>query len=157
VGAPSTRNARRLISGLRRTQRQLAQELGRSPSREQVAAHLEVTPEEVDMVEAALSGRDLSIGPGPEGQLLELPSELLSPEQQASEQEARELNAASVRRALAKLDQRERAIVERRLLAEDRETLADIGVAMGLSRERVRQIELRACQKLRDELYDSVA
>ncbi|MCC6877848.1 MAG: sigma-70 family RNA polymerase sigma factor [Sandaracinaceae bacterium] len=157
VGAPSTRNARRLLSGLRKTQRELAQQLGATPTREQVAARLEVTPDEVDMVEAALSGRDLALGPTPDGGVVEVAGDLASPEQEAAEREAHEHNVESVRRALDKLDPRERIIVERRLLSDDRDTLADIGQTMGLSRERVRQIELRACQKLREELYEAAS
>jgi len=59
--------------------------------------------------------------------------------------------------ALGLLEDRERLIIEKRLLVEDRETLADIGAELGLSRERVRQLELRARQKLRAALLDKVA
>src|SRR5450755_821224 len=57
----------------------------------------------------------------------------------------------AVRDALAILDERERYIVEQRLLA-DRESevsLADIGRQLGVSRERARQLETRAKRKLR--------
>jgi RNA polymerase sigma-32 factor len=61
------------------------------------------------------------------------------------------LNAEeAVRAALELLDQRERYIVEHRLLA-DREaeiSLADIGRMLGVSRERARQLETRAKKKL---------
>ncbi len=157
VGAPSTRNGRRLLSTLRATQRRLAVELGAQPTRERVAEELSVTPEEVAMVESALSGRDVSLGPTDDGQVLELPSELSSPEQQAAEHEIHELNAEQIAEALSHLDERERVIVEKRILGEDKDTLADIGATMGLSRERVRQIELKARQKLREALLDHVA
>lgn len=157
VGAPSTRNGRRLLSSLRQTQRRLASANGAPPTREEVAKELEVTPEEVAMVEAALSGRDVSLGPTPDGHVVDLPSAIASPEDTVAANEIGRMNAESVAAALDLLDPRERAIVERRLLTEDKETLADIGKHMGLSRERVRQIELRARQKLREALLDRVA
>jgi len=108
-------------------------------------------------VEAALSGRDVTLGPTDDGQVVDLPSSLATPEQEASDNEARELNARSVAEALETLDPRERLIVERRMLGEDKITLAEIGTSLGLSRERVRQLELRARQKLRAALLDRVA
>ncbi len=157
VGAPSTRAARRLLSKLRTTQRRLAAELGAPPTREQVAEALDVTPEDVATVEAALGGRDVSLAPTPDGQVLELVSDNESPEETASKKEAHELNARSVQHALEGLEARERLIIEKRLLDDDRETLARIGEQLGLSRERVRQLELRARQKLRAALLDRVA
>jgi RNA polymerase sigma-32 factor len=55
-------------------------------------------------------------------------------------------------RALEALDKRERFIVERRLLAEDETSLADLGRALGVSRERARQLEARAKTKLQKSL-----
>jgi RNA polymerase sigma-32 factor len=59
-----------------------------------------------------------------------------------------------VRVALDQLDQRERYIVEQRLLAEpeDELSLAEIGRKLGVSRERARQLEERAKGKLRKQL-----
>ncbi|HEY8429655.1 MAG TPA: sigma-70 family RNA polymerase sigma factor [Sandaracinaceae bacterium] len=157
VGAPSTRNARRVLGRLRQAQRRLAAELGEAPTREQLAQALSVTPEEIAMVEGALSGRDVSLGPTEDGQVVELTSELESPEEAVAERELRAIHRRSIRAAFEALDERERAIVEKRLLDDDKDTLAHIGGSMGLSRERVRQIELRARQKLRDALLDYVA
>lgn len=154
VGAPSTRNGRRLLSTLRATQRRLAAELGETPSRERVALELEVTPEEVAMVEAALSGRDVSLTPPEDGPVWELPAEAASPEAEVADRQVQSRSAASIAHALSRLDERERIIVERRILSDDQDTLADIGVSIGLSRERVRQIELGARHKLRESLLE---
>lgn len=56
--------------------------------------------------------------------------------------------------ALSSLDDRERFIVERRILGEDSESLASLGRELGVSRERARQLEARAKKKLREELKD---
>lgn len=56
--------------------------------------------------------------------------------------------------ALAKLDARERFIVEQRFMQDDEASLAAIGRTLGVSRERARQLEARAKQKLREGLQD---
>jgi RNA polymerase primary sigma factor len=60
--------------------------------------------------------------------------------------------ADRIEAALAPLDDRERGVVRLRFgLSTDRElTLAEVGHRLGLSRERVRQLEMRAMAKLRD-------
>ncbi len=57
-----------------------------------------------------------------------------------------------VESAMAKLDPRERFIVERRMLADDEVSLADLGRELGVSRERARQLEARARTKLQRDL-----
>ena len=57
------------------------------------------------------------------------------------------------------VDERERYIVENRLMAdnEDELSLAEIGRKLGVSRERARQLEARAKKKLRDRLQPLAA
>jgi len=54
--------------------------------------------------------------------------------------------------SLAELSERERTIIRERRLREDGRTLEELGVRLGISKERVRQIEHRALQKLRSAL-----
>lgn len=61
------------------------------------------------------------------------------------ERRSREL----VHDALDRLQPRDREIVERRHLAEQPETLAAVGRSLGISRERVRQLHVRARSQLR--------
>jgi RNA polymerase sigma-32 factor len=56
--------------------------------------------------------------------------------------------------ALEKLDQREQRIVRARLMSDEPLTLEALGREMGVSKERVRQLEERVCRKLRGELAD---
>ena len=56
--------------------------------------------------------------------------------------------------ALGTLSDRERRIVERRLLTEKPQTLESLGAEFGVSKERVRQLEARAHGKLRGVLRD---
>jgi RNA polymerase sigma-32 factor len=74
---------------------------------------------------------------------------------------ANQLDNASARErihhALRLLNARERWIVEQRVLAENETTLESLGHSLGISKERVRQIEARALQKLRGALMDLAA
>lgn len=54
--------------------------------------------------------------------------------------------------ALETLDQRERYIVEKRIMSDDELSLAELGRRLGVSRERARQLEARAKRKLRRQL-----
>ena len=56
--------------------------------------------------------------------------------------------------ALSVLDERERLIVEKRILSDDSASLAALGRELGVSRERARQLEARAKRKLAEELKD---
>lgn len=153
VGAPSTRGGRRAMSRLRDAERKLTSELGTEPTRKQLADHLELPIEEVASAQSALSGRDVRLD-GVDGTTIELPSDWQSPEEVAARRElAREVRR-SVSRGLEVLDAREREIIQRRLLADDAETLCMLGTRLGISRERVRQIEALAKRKMREQMLE---
>ena len=58
--------------------------------------------------------------------------------------------------SLAELSERERTIIHERRLREDGRTLEELGLRLGISKERVRQIESRALQKLKSALVRHV-
>lgn len=60
---------------------------------------------------------------------------------------------AAIDAALAKLSERERHILTRRYLGDEQRTLGDVGAELGITRERVRQIEAEALRKLRHPAY----
>ena len=62
--------------------------------------------------------------------------------------------ATESRRALCDLDPRERYIILRRYLHRRPATLKELGESFGISRERVRQLEARAKQKMKVSLRD---
>jgi RNA polymerase sigma-32 factor len=74
-----------------------------------------------------------------------------NPERSLAESRSKPVIEAAVERALRVLDPRERYVVEKRLMAdeEDELSLAEIGRVLGVSRERARQLETRAKNKLR--------
>ncbi|WP_029029241.1 RNA polymerase sigma factor RpoH [Salinarimonas rosea] len=64
---------------------------------------------------------------------------------------------AALREALGVLNERERRIFEARRLSDDPITLEDLSTEFGVSRERVRQIEVRAFEKVQDAVKKNIA
>jgi RNA polymerase sigma-32 factor len=85
-----------------------------------------------------------------------LMSETLDPEETAIENQRLYHIQKRVRKVLHDLDPRERFIIERRIMVDkgDVQTLAILGSQLGISRERVRQLEFKAKQKLKKALND---
>jgi RNA polymerase sigma-32 factor len=75
-----------------------------------------------------------------------------SPEDAVSRHERAGRARGAVDEALRGLSDREQLIVRERLMADEPRTLQELGVKLGVSKERVRQIEERACDKLRARL-----
>jgi RNA polymerase sigma-32 factor len=65
--------------------------------------------------------------------------------------------SAWLKDALEDLSDRERVIIQRRRLEEEGSTLEQLGFDFGVSKERIRQLEARAFNKIRDNLERRVA
>jgi RNA polymerase sigma-32 factor len=61
-----------------------------------------------------------------------------------------------IEQALLELSQREQTIIRARRLSDDSATLEELGEALGVSKERVRQLEQRALQKMKSLLLERV-
>ena len=140
---------------LNREVAELTEQLERPPTPSEIAADLDMSEAEVEAL-LNLGARDVSLSdraggesdaPGPElGDLIEAETGDLDDDL------VRASLVDRVRAALSELDDKEREIVELRFgLDRDGEmrTLQEIGESLRLSRERVRQIEARAKEKLR--------
>jgi len=79
-----------------------------------------------------------------------------SAEQTVGDQELRRVFLEQVAIFAEGLDARDRQIVEERLLAEEPRTLAELGKDFGVTRERVRQLEARVIDRLREHLQENV-
>lgn len=75
-----------------------------------------------------------------------------SPEEEADVRMAAERSRVAVREALRDLNDREKLIVRDRLMSDDPRTLQELGDQLGVSKERVRQLEQRTLSKLRQRL-----
>ncbi len=97
---------------------------------------------------------DTPIGDGEEDrsyvELLKDPAP--SQEEVVMERQERSMLAQNVRRAISLLNHRERYIIEKRFMAEKPASLQAIGDELGLTKERIRQIESAAIKKLRESL-----
>lgn len=148
---PATRSSRTIRAKLPRIRRRLAahQPEGEVGS-EEIAAELGVAPDEVERTLAALFHVEL-----PYEDDVERPAVLgndPSPEDVVAEAELGRRRKAALSSAVARLPGREREILTHRYLDDEPMTLRDIGRSMGISRERVRQIEARALRRMRETL-----
>ena len=80
-----------------------------------------------------------------------------SQEQVLVEEEEGQNRLTALRNALSVLNPRERRIFEARRLADDPITLEDLSAEFGVSRERVRQIEVRAFEKIQEAVKKNLA
>lgn len=139
------------LNKIKKAQRKIAQEKGRTPKTEDIAKELDMTPEQVrEVLLRVPRSVSLEIKVGKEkdtelGDLLE--TDEASPEDLMM----REALMRELQNLLADLTIREREVISLRygLNTGHPYSLAEIGRALELSRERVRQIESKALQKLR--------
>lgn len=124
---------------------------------EELAEELKVKTDDVIEVEARVRAREWSLNQelGDDKdlsaiELLEDPS--ADQERLLMEKESEKDLSQATEKALAKLDTRERFIVTKRFMDDSPWTLQKIGEHFGTSRERVRQLEKRALNKLKQEL-----
>ncbi len=119
-----------------------------------VARELAVDAREVSAMEARLFARDLSLNAPRGDDADETWQDVLADERPSPEEDAIDSGEAARRerllaQALARLSERERLIVQERHLKDEETTLERLGGSLGISKERVRQIECRALEKLK--------
>jgi len=124
-----------------------------------VAQQLGVKPEEVREMETRLSGQDVALEAGPDDEeerfapIAYLADPHAEPSEVIAQRQYTRLQDEGLHDALAKLDERSRAIVQRRWLTDgDAATLHELAAEYGVSAERIRQIEAKAMQKMRTQL-----
>ncbi len=152
-----------LFFNLRRLRARLARELDGAAEPEIFAAiadTLGVSIADVEAMSARLSGPDTSLN-APLGEAdgesgAERQDFLMNDEPTTDETVGGRIDGerrtAWLREALGVLNERELKIVEERRLSENGETLEALGARLGISKERVRQIEARALEKLQNAL-----
>jgi len=156
----TTQAQRRLFFALARTRREL-EKLGANDgtivNAEEIARKLNVKASEVREMEQRMGGRDLSLDApmGEDGDATHLDfveSESASHADEVADRQEAQMNRERIQRALARLDPRERFIIEQRVMSDAGMTLSELGEHFGFSRERARQLEIRAKDKLKAEL-----
>ncbi|MFL5803116.1 MAG: RNA polymerase sigma factor RpoD [Roseiflexaceae bacterium] len=140
------------INRLMRASRRMLQELGRDPTDEELSKELGLPVEKVRAIrKTSLEPVSLETPVGQEedsqlGDFIE-DSKVLAPSDAASHQMLRE----QVEQVLNQLTERERRVLQLRFGLEDghSRTLEEVGKEFGVTRERIRQIEVKALRKLR--------
>jgi RNA polymerase sigma-32 factor len=158
-----SRAERKLFFRLNKEKRELERQ-GYRPEPKLLAEKLEVSEDEVRSMEQRLSESDLSLnapvrrddGSAEYGDFLPAPG--ASAEERVADAQLREVFLEKVYAFAEDCDERERRIIDERLLAEEPRTLQELGRDFGVSRERVRQLEARLLERmnayLREHLVD---
>ncbi len=139
------------INKLTRVQRQLVQDLGREPTTEELAKEMSMEPakiREIQKISQDPISIDKPVGEEEDSHLVDFISndELAAPEEEV----ARILLKEDLIKALNSLTERERKVIELRFGLKDGipMTLEQVGKKLGVTRERIRQIEAKAIRKL---------
>ena len=165
VRTGSTSSQKSLFFNMRRVQARLEREaaaegrvLERHDMNRMIATEVGVPLHDVEMMEGRLSGSDFSLNAtqSAEDEGREWIDALEDDCPQAAETVANSHDNATLRqwllRALSELNDREQFIVRERKLRDDPRTLESLGTELGLSKERVRQLEAAAFGKMRKTL-----
>ncbi len=160
VRTGTTAAQKSLFFNLRRLRAQIEKNSGGAMTQEgraSIAEVLDVPLSEVEAMEMRLSGADQSLNApiGEEGE--EEWQNSLADHRPGPEEVVIGLRDAATRsrwlnEALGELTERERTIIDQRRLREEAATLEALGQELGVSKERVRQIEHRALQKLKQSM-----
>lgn len=144
-----------LLSKWRRASTRLAEELGRTPTPEEVARVLGLPRKKLGIIKKAIKiynltpQNDQSENGWSLGEIL-MDEDAPTPEEDLVKQD----NLVHIMEQLNKMDPREATVLRMRFGLDDNQpkTLKEIGEALGLTRERVRQIETEALQRLAESL-----
>lgn len=149
-----------LFFNLRRLRTKLAQdgELTSDEVHEEIARTIGINKADVITMDARLSTGDIALDAplqddgttATRGDFI--PDTTPNPEELVQDWRDGAWRDASVREALTVLNERELEIIRMRQMADDATTLEALGKKLGISKERVRQIESRALQKLAEKL-----
>ena len=154
-----------LFFNLRRLRMRLAQKAEGDPTIDihgEIASAVGVSRHDVMMMEARLAGADMSLNapvgdddPNSASDRLDFFADSSPlPDEVVGESIDGERRLAWLQSAMTVLSERELQILRERRLSEDGETLEALGSKLGISKERVRQIENRALEKLKKALLE---
>ena len=162
VKTATTKAQRKLFFNLRSMKKTL-QPL-KSDEINSIAKELNVKPEDVREMEYRFNGNEISLDYGSEESeddvyrpIAYLKDEAPEPSEQMEIEQAENNSLSSLKKALLSLDERSRLILEERWLKDkDASTLHELADKLGVSAERIRQIEQSAMKKIKSLLQPSI-
>jgi RNA polymerase sigma-32 factor len=157
----TTQAQKRLFFKLSQAREAIRRLTGGEDDLEEVARRLHVRDEEVTEMTLRMGARDasldLELNEGDDYSLMDsLADDRHDQEDQLLQREEQTLLAARVQQALGRLNERERRIVRDRILSDHPLTLQELAEVYGISRERIRQLEKNALEKLKGMLANGV-
>ena len=164
VRTGSTSSQKALFFNLRRVRAKFEREAGAAGEtidshemRERIALEVGVPLRDVEMMDARLAGSDFSLNAqqaGEDGREWVETLEDDGPQAEHTVERNRDMERARawLKDAMEALNQRERMIIVERKLRDDPRTLESLGSELGLSKERIRQLEAQALRKMRKQL-----
>ncbi|MEM8658016.1 MAG: RNA polymerase factor sigma-32 [Pseudomonadota bacterium] len=164
VRTGSTSSQKALFFNLRRVRAKFEREAGAAGEpldgqelREKIAIEVGVPLRDVEMMDARLAGSDFSLNAqqaGEEGREWVETLEDEGPQAAHVVEHAQDMETARgwLTDAMNSLNKRERMIIVERKLRDDPRTLESLGTELGLSKERIRQLEAQALKKMRKQL-----
>lgn len=164
VRTGTTAGQKSLFFNLRRLRARIEEQTGAplgTEGREKIAEELNVTLADVETMEQRLSANDQSLNQplsddNPTDAQNLLPDTRPSPEEVVIGTRDAAARSRWLAEALGALSPRERTIIRQRRLQENGATLEELGRELGVSKERVRQLESRALSKLRTLMLSHV-
>ena len=156
-----TTNARRKLLRNLRQEKSRLEALGYEVGPKMLAEHFKVSEDDVKDVERALHAHDVWIDapvPGAEDRTQgdALPASGPTVEEDVARRELQDKVKAAISRFRLDLSERERAILDERLLSDDPATLQALGDRFGTTREAVRQAESRLMSRLKEFLQSEI-
>lgn len=160
VKIATTLNQKKLFYRLQK-EKDALDKLGITPDMALIGTRMGIPTEEVEEMAKRLSGRDISLNTplddGSTTQLMDVQKSTgLNIDDELAKNEELSVLKAQLEELRPELSDREKIILEERLLADEPLTLQEIGEKYGITREAVRQMEARLMKKIKDRVSEKL-
>lgn len=155
----TTQNQRKLFYQLQK-EKDALDAMGQTPDIALLSSRLGIPEDEVEMMAQRMSGRDISLDRPLDddsgGTLMDFQKSTsdMSVDERIAHEEELEFLKEKLREIRPELSEREKIILDERILSDEPLTLQEIGEKHGITREAVRQMEVRVMKKIKDKMEE---